>query len=397
MNPSRRPFSPIDSDVVRPFPPSRFRPAASAEPGLRSAPVHRVLMTSGRNPASWNANLDLAAALGRCGIEVVLAAMGPAPSPEVMREVGELPNLQMVPGRFEPDWGTDSWGEVERAGEWLLRLEEHLAPDVVQVHSYAYGALPFRAPVVLAGHDCPLCRAWVVGEETASWLRYRKAVGAALDSAHLVVTPTEAALAELESLFGPVAAARTIPAARSGRRFLPAAKEDLILAAPEGAGLEVLTAAAADLPWQVGVVGVSADDGAAPGLRFLGPMAGERLAGWLGRAAIFTLPRAYEPTGLPVLEAALAGCALVLPDLPGLRERWDGAALFVEPGDPSDLARALTLLIDEDKGRRGLGQRARSRALAFTPERRAGAFLEVYADLLKAGGVGLPAVQRLAV
>ncbi len=39
----------------------------------------------------------------------------------------------------------------------------------------------------------------------------------------------------------------------------------------------------------------------------------------------------YEPFGLSVLEAALSGCALVLGDIPSLRENWDGAADFAEP------------------------------------------------------------------
>ena len=35
------------------------------------------------------------------------------------------------------------------------------------------------------------------------------------------------------------------------------------------------------------------------------------------------LPARYEPFGLSILEAALSGCALVLGDLPSLRELWD--------------------------------------------------------------------------
>ena len=46
----------------------------------------------------------------------------------------------------------------------------------------------------------------------------------------------------------------------------------------------------------------------------------------------------YEPFGLAVLEAAQAGCALVLSDIPTFRELWNGAAQFVPPGD--DAARS---------------------------------------------------------
>jgi glycosyltransferase involved in cell wall biosynthesis len=84
-----------------------------------------------------------------------------------------------------------------------------------------------------------------------------------------------------------------------------------------------------------------------------------------------------------VLEAALSGCALVLGDVPALRELWEGAALFVEPGSSDDLERALNLLMNEPKGLRGLGQRARARALLLSPERRAASFLEAYAHMLR--------------
>src|SRR3546814_4918927 len=69
------------------------------------------------------------------------------------------------------------------------------------------------------------------------------------------------------------------------------------------------------------------------------------MAGWLGRATFFALPARYEPFGLAVLEAALSGCALVLGDIPTLRELWDGVAAFVPPGDIEALEDVLTQLI----------------------------------------------------
>ena len=59
---------------------------------------------------------------------------------------------------------------------------------------------------------------------------------------------------------------------------------------------------------------------------------------WFARAGIYALPAVYEPFGLSVLEAALSGCALVLGDIPSLREIWGDAALFVPPSDHEALA-----------------------------------------------------------
>ncbi len=50
---------------------------------------------------------------------------------------------------------------------------------------------------------------------------------------------------------------------------------------------------------------------------------------------IFVSTSLYEPFGLAVLEAAQAGCPLVLSDIATFRELWDGAAIFFPPGDAS--------------------------------------------------------------
>jgi glycosyltransferase involved in cell wall biosynthesis len=106
------------------------------------------------------------------------------------------------------------------------------------------------------------------------------------------------------------------------------------------------------------------------------------VASWLRRAAIYAFPARYEPFGLSVLEAALSGCALVLGDLPTLRDLWEGAAIFVAPDNPGDLRLALEGLIDDLVLRQSLAMRARRRALLYTPRRMAAAYLEVYAGLL---------------
>jgi glycogen synthase len=82
-----------------------------------------------------------------------------------------------------------------------------------------------------------------------------------------------------------------------------------------------------------------------------------------------------------VLEAALAGCALVLGDIPSLREVWGDAALFVHPDDGDALAGALRGLLSNPAEREHRAALARARALTFTPRRMAEAYLELYAAL----------------
>lgn len=365
---------------------TRFQPVSAANDRPR-----RILMTCTGDRASWSHALELGACLGRCGLDVALATLGEPPSQGQLEEALRLPNLQVFPGRFATDWQDDGWDEVERAGEWLLHLEEHLEPDVVHLHAYPYGALPFTAPRLLEGHQCPVCRSRALSGEVASlaWERYRQAVVRAFREARMVVAPSAAALHELTAAFGPLPACRVIPPGRSPRRFLPGTKDDLILSAgcfgDAARDLPALAEVAREVAWPVAVLvdGASDDEArASRPVRLVQGSSPDRMAAWYGRASVFALPCRYDPSGLSALEAGLAGCALVLGDVPSLRETWEGAALFVTPGDPEDLRRALDLLISEPKGLRGLAQRARTRALLLSPERRAAAFLEAYADLL---------------
>jgi glycogen synthase len=76
--------------------------------------------------------------------------------------------------------------------------------------------------------------------------------------------------------------------------------------------------------------------------------------------------------------------ALVLGDIPSLREIWDGAALFTPPDDAKALGASLKALIQDDSRLAGLASRARTRALQFTPQRMLTGYLAAYRELLQA-------------
>jgi glycogen synthase len=101
----------------------------------------------------------------------------------------------------------------------------------------------------------------------------------------------------------------------------------------------------------------------------------------MAEAAIFAAPARYEPFGLAPLEAAQAGCALVLGDIPSLREVWGDDALFVGADEDDALGAALRLLIDDEPLRREFASRARKRARRYRPETMAAAYAAVYERL----------------
>jgi len=106
------------------------------------------------------------------------------------------------------------------------------------------------------------------------------------------------------------------------------------------------------------------------------------VADLLACAAVFVSAARYEPFGLAVLEAAQAGCALVLSDIPTFRELWDGAARFVAPQDEAAIAAAITAVLDDPAERGGLEAAARERARRYTLEAMAEGMLAVYGSVL---------------
>lgn len=132
------------------------------------------------------------------------------------------------------------------------------------------------------------------------------------------------------------------------------------------------------------------------GVNCLGPLDRPTVASWLGRAWVYALPARYEPFGLSILEAASAGCALVLGRLDSLREIWGDSALYVEPDDAVELASAIDCLMRDDPLRRRLAGAARARASAFTAGRMAGEYLDLYRALSSGGRAATAARQAAA-
>jgi glycogen synthase len=352
----------------------------------------RILMAVDTAGGVWTYAVELAQALAAFDVEVILATMGEPLSPAQRRDIRAAPNLDVHESTFKLEWMSDPWQDVARAGDWLLDLEDRTRPDLVHLNAFAFGALPWRAPTLVVGHSCVLSWWAAVKGEAApgEWQRYQREVRRGLQAAHLVVAPTQAMLDALRRHYGPLPPSRVIHNGRSPHLFPPREKDSFIFACgrlwDEAKNVSALDAVASGLPWPIYIAGdAHPPQGQAnffPNVSFLGQLSSQALQPWLGRAAIYALPARYEPFGLSILEAALAGCALVLGDIPSLREVWQETAVYVPPDDSRALRWALSDLIHDDLRRRSLARQARRRALHFTPARMSRTYLAAYERLL---------------
>jgi len=347
--------------------------------------VGHVLMTADTAGGVWPHALTLAGALARRGVRTSLAVFTEGLAPSMRAEAWTVPGLQIFEGAFRLEWMEDPWEDLRRGGEWLLSLARVLRPDVIHLNGHVLGALGWPAPAVVVTHGS-VCAWWEAVHGVvapAEWDRYRAEVRRGLLGAARVVASSKALLAELERHHGPVPGGSVVHPARTLTPVRGLDKEPWVLTAgrPRDAAtnVEVLERAARTVPIRVAGPGqASGPDRPAAGLELVGPLGPEAMRMAMARAAIYAHPAVYDASGLLPLEAGLESCALVLSDIPALRELWDGAAVFVPPRDGEAWGTALRMLLAEAPRRRRLAEAARARAGTFRPERQAEEMLRVY-------------------
>lgn len=342
--------------------------------------------------------LDLCRAFERFGVEVVLAASGPRIDEEQRAAAHALPNVRLRYREGALEWMEQPWRDVDATGRWLLGLAWQHEVALVHANGYSEAALPFGVPVLAVGHSC--VGSWfreVRGSEAPPSLgEYRCRVRRGLRAARVVVAPTTWMLDTLDELYGPLPARRCIPSGRSTLELRPRAKVPMVLCTgrlwDEAKNVRALVRAAPSLSWPVCLAGDDTAPGGRPvalpgveGVEALGRLPASSLAEVMGRASIYALPARYAPFGLSVLEAAASGCALVLGDIPSLRELWADAAVFVPPDDDAALVRAIEALVADPVRLRALATRARLRAASFGDAAMARAYVTLYAELLHWG------------
>jgi glycosyltransferase involved in cell wall biosynthesis len=351
-------------------------------------------MTADAVGGVWQYALDVARGLKCGGVETTLAVLGPEPTPDQARAAEEAGVAALIATDLPLDWTAKSRSEVERAGREVARLAAQCAADIVHLNGAALGVAEFPVPVVGVCHSC-VATWWQAvrsGPLPEEFVWRTELLREGYRAAAALTAPTEA-FAEATARIYRLPRAPTV--IRNGRAPAALGKRDAQPFAftagrlwDEGKNLAALDRAAARLAIRIEAAGPTEGPNGArialPNLRLLGRVSDAQVAERLACRPVFVSVAKYEPFGLAVLEAAQAGCALVLSDLASFRELWDGAALFVEAGDDRAIASALDSLLADPQRRTALGASARARAENYSVEAMVGGLMTVYGSVLPA-------------
>ncbi|HEV7275209.1 MAG TPA: glycosyltransferase family 4 protein [Devosiaceae bacterium] len=362
-----------------------------------AAHPRRILMTLDAIGGVWRYAMDLGAALRGKGVEILFVGLGPQPSASQAREAGSIGRLVWLDAPL--DWTTDDEHELDGIPDLISNLVHDYDVDLVHLNlpSQACGLL-LDVPVIVVSHSCvvtwfhavrgtPLPEAW-------HWQQRRNRAG--FDAAATVLAPSSSHADMLGACYGPITGLETVYNATRGDTR-STTRSNYVFAAgrwwDEGKNGAVLDQAAASSEWPVVMAGPTTG----PGGQSLtlqhaearGEIDNAEVRRLMAGAGIVVSPSIYEPFGLAALEAARAGAALVLADIPTYRELWDGAAMFADPHNPAALAEAINELAGDRILRRRLGQAARRRSELFTLDAQAAAMLGVYSAAIASAAPSL--------
>ena len=349
----------------------------------------RVVMTIDAVGGIWRYAMDLAAALRPYHVEMVFAGLGPAPSKDKAAEANRIGELFWLDAPL--DWMVEGEKEVSDVPNLIVDLARRQKADLLHLNLPSQAAnVTTDLPVIVACHSCVATWFSAVRDSHVpqgwEWQVRLNVEGFA--HADAVIAPSRSHAEAMEAVYGRIANLQVVHNAS----FLQPSeepKQDFVLAAgrwwDDGKNAAVLDRAAGMTRWPV----VAAGANIGPTGQFVqfrhadyrGELAHAQMASAMRQAAIVASPSVYEPFGLAALEAARAGAALVLADIPTYRELWEDAALFADPRRPEAFANAFNTLAGDPQQRATLGLKARERSTRFSADAQAEAMRALYSGI----------------
>ena len=346
-----------------------------------------VLLTTDAVGGVWTYTEELSAGLVAKGHQVTLVTLGQLldDGQRAWLLSMDTPLFQWIETEYRLEWMDDAGEDLVRSADMLRALVLSLKPDVLHTNQFAYGDLSDTLPVLLTGHSDIL--SWwqaVHGEsapETGRLRAYTVLVRTGLQSATRLAAPTAWMARELREQYAIDRPVEVVPNGRSPELFLPKERKQLQAltvgrAWDPGKHVALLEELEVEIPLLIaGEASTPASHSQVSGdtmpseknsqrrnVTYLGKQSAYQLRDLYSRTAIYVATSCYEPFGLAPLEAALSGCALVLSDLPTLREIWVDAALYYPVRDAAALQALLQQLAVDAALLRDMAARAEERA-----------------------------------
>ena len=336
----------------------------------------------------WQYANDLSRALASEGVEIVLAVLGPCSlSSEGHRGVTTILSTDLP-----LDWLASGPQEVLHAGRAIAALAAEHEVDLIHLNSPALAAAgSFPTSVVAVAHGC--VGTWFAAqhEEVPADLAWHvDLVRAGLNVADAVVAPSAGYAAAVRDRYDLASTPQVVHNGRTPAALPDIPPSDHVFTAGrlwdrvKNAGLLDEVAALLPVPFRAAgpVTAPHGETFTARHLALLGVLDEPDLAAEYAQAPIFVAAAMFEPFGLAVLEAAQAGCPLVLSGIDTFSELWTGAALLVTDDEPQAYAAAIERIRFEPGLRQHLSEGARTRATRYTPAAMAQGMLAIYRDLL---------------
>ncbi|MBB4066131.1 glycosyltransferase family 4 protein [Gellertiella hungarica] len=350
-----------------------------------------ILMTVDAVGGVWRHAMDLAAGLRACRkARILFVGLGPEPAPDKVAEAEAIGRLLWLD--LPLDWMAGDAGALLPVPERIASIARSEGADIVHLNLPSQAAgLSLPVPVVTVSHSCVVT--WFAGVRGHGlpdhWAWQERLNRAGFDCSDAVLAPSRSHAAMLKAAYGPIPhLAVVLNGSACPERHPP--KDEIVFSAgrwwDDGKNGAVLDRAAPQMVWPLHVAGATlGPNGQALAFshaRHLGELSHRRTMAEMERAGIVVSPSTYEPFGLAALEAARAGAALVLSDIPTYRELWDGAALFADPADPGAFALAVNRLAESEALRTDLARAARLRARRYTVDAQAEAVSRLHDRLL---------------
>lgn len=365
--------------------------------------MHALMTTDTLNSNLWAYTRELACGLVGRGMRVTLVSLGEIPLPEQTAWMDRVRGLDYRPTAFRLDWMQEGQQDFAESSNYLCSLLNELKPDVFHSNHLCYGGLPVSMPRIVVAHG-DFITWWksVHGRDPkeSAWLNwYRNTTGIGLSQAATVVAGSEWMLDAIRDAYLPELTGTVINHGRNPIHFNPyVTKDDTVLAIGRllDPAAQVNLLAERSHPVPVCLVDAKQPEhspatqmradvrfkNGSEGVVMRGPHSETQLRLLYSRASIYVSASRYEPSGMTIVEAALSRCALILNDIPALREIWGPAAVYFRTNDGDSLCEAVRILNGDADLRRSFANRAFNRAReCFNANRMTSNYVQLYRSL----------------